>query len=155
MAITIDGDNKIINLSTSTDWLFHDIYVALVDWSYLPENMKYLLPCQGNGKVDLGGGVYTDIIYNLLNGWKLKPSGYVNGTQILVEGTLVTDDGSIPTDSPTVGGIPQWLFKVATYGVLVEGGSGGGGLTTAEHDQLMEVVSTKADVNNAAIIAGT
>ena len=118
--ITIDGDNKIITLDTDTSFDFKDIYTAIIDWSVLEGNMKYLLPCQGSGKIPIGGSVYTDIIFTLLNGWKLKPSGYTTGDQISVSGTLVTDDGSDLTLAPTVGGCPIWIFKVATYGTVMD-----------------------------------
>lgn len=121
MAITIYGSTKRITLDTSTTWSFHDIYVAVQDWACLSTNMQYVLPCSSEGKADLGGGVYTDIIYKLLNSWKLKPSGYTNGDQIIVNGTLITDDTSAPTVAPSTGGVPQWLFKVATYGVIAAG----------------------------------
>lgn len=120
MAVNIDGDNKLIVLDTTLAWNFHDIYVALMDWSAQSTSMKYLLPCQGSGKGALGGGIYTDIIYMLSNGWKLKPSGYATGTQVSVSGTLITDDGSAATVAPTVGGQPVWIFKVATNGIIAE-----------------------------------
>jgi hypothetical protein len=136
--ITIDGANKLIVLDTTTAWDFHDIYVAAMDWAALSENMQYLLPCQGAGKGALGGGLYTDIIYTLLNGWKLKPSGYTAGTQISVTGTLITDDSSLPTVAPTTGGQPVWLFKVATNGIISVQGSG---LSTEEHTAVMGALS--------------
>lgn len=134
MALTITGTSKLLTLDTATSFDFRtDIYRPLVDWSCLHDNMQYLLPCQGSGKITLGGGVYTDLIFTLLNGWKLKPSGYTNGDQISVVGTLVTSDSSVPTVAPTVGGYPQWLFKVATNGIITAVGSG---LTTDEHNKL-------------------
>lgn len=128
MAITIDGSTKLIVLDTTTSWDFHDIYVAIVDWSVLSGNMQYLLPCQGSGKGSLGSGLYTDIIYTLINGWKLQPSGYASGTQVSVTGTLITSDGSAATVAPTVGGAPVWIFKVATNGIIASSG----GVTAAD-----------------------
>ena len=125
MAITLDGPSKLIVLDTTTAWDFHDIYVAIVDWSVISTNMQYLLPCQGSGKGALGGGLYTDTIYTLINGWKLKPSGYTTGTQVSVTGTLITSDGSAATVAPTTGGQPVWIFKVATNGIISSGGGGG------------------------------
>lgn len=124
MAITLDGVNKLIVLDTTTAWDFHLIYQAIIDWSVLSTNMQYLLPCQGSGKGALGGGLYTDTIYTLINGWKLKPSGYTTGTQVSVTGTLITSDGSAATVAPTTGGQPVWIFKVATNGIISTSGGG-------------------------------
>lgn len=144
MTVSINGSTKEITLSGSLSFDFHDIYVALVDWAYLSTNMQYVLPCSGEGKIGLGGAVYTDSIYTLLNGWKLKPSGYTEGDQISVSGTLVTDDGSARTKSQTVGDCPVWVFQVATNGVVVAVGSG---LSTDEHNMLYRNESIQANTN--------
>jgi len=152
MAVTITGSTKLITLDTSLTWDFHtDLYVPLVDWSCLSTNMQYVLPCQGSGKIPIGGGVFTDIIFTILNGWKLKPSGYTNGDQISVAGTLVTDDSSLLTVAPTTGGYPQWLFKVATNGVITSVGSG---LSTDEHNKLYGI-DTKIGTPTTSIAANT
>lgn len=125
MAVTIDGPNKLIILDTGTAWNFHDdIYVPLCNWAAGSGNMQYVLPCQGSGKISLGTAVYTDAIYKLLSGWKIKPSGYAAGAQVSVAGTLVTDDGSARTVAPTTGSAPVWVFQVATDATIVATGSG-------------------------------
>lgn len=126
MAIVINGSTKEITLSVDTVFAFHDIYVTIVDWSAQSSNMQFLLPCSGNGKITLGTSVYTDSIYTLLNGWKLKPSGYSEGDQIQITGTVVTDDSSARTKPQTVGECPVWIFTVATNGIIAESGGGGG-----------------------------
>jgi len=138
--ISIDGANKIVVLSVETSFNFNDVYMALVDWSALPENMQYLLPVQGTGKAVLGGGVYTDIIYTILNGWKIKPEGYTSGTQISVVGTIVSDDNTIFTIPPTSGGVPQWLFRVSTSGVVTVTGSG---VTTQDKIDIADEIMTR------------
>lgn len=147
MAITIDGSTKLIVLDTTTSWDFHDIYVAIVDWSVLSGNMQYLLPCQGSGKGSLGSGLYTDIIYTLINGWKLKPSGYSTGTQISVTGTVITSDSSAATVAPTTGGQPVWIFKVATNGIISS--SGGGGLTAQQVRDAMTLSTGETPVSGS------
>jgi hypothetical protein len=134
MATTLDGTNKLIVLDTATSFTAQAIYDACVDWSVLSTNMKYLLPMQGVGKASLGGGVYTDSIYSLVNGWKLKPSGYAADTQVKVTGTLITSDSSNYSVAPTSGSPVQWLVQATTAATIVSSGSG---LSTAEHDALM------------------
>ena len=143
MAITLDGANKLITLDTDTSFTASEIYTAAVDWAVLEANMQYLIPMTGSGKADLGGSVYTDIIFILTNGWKIKPSGYTAGDQITVTGTLITSDASARTVSPTTGGEPVWVFQVATYGTI-SSVSTGSGLSTEEHDALLEI---QTDVN--------
>lgn len=133
MAISFNGANRIITLSTTTNWLFKDIYDAAQVWAALPENMKYVLPCSGAGKFPFGGGAYSDIIYSLLSNWKLRPSGYTTGTPIIIRGTIVTDDSTTRVSAPVTGGVPSWEFQVASYGTVSivsgEGGSVGGDYT--------------------------
>lgn len=161
MALTIDGTNKLLILDTSVAWNFHDdIYVPSITWSCISTNMKYVLPVLGSGKIALGASIYTDTIFTLKNGWKIKPSGYAAGTQIAVTGTVVTDDGSALTTAPTVGSAPVWVFKVATNGVIVSTGSG---LSTAEHDKLYGIdtkigtpeVSVSKDISQASKLIPT
>lgn len=144
MAITIDGVNKHINLTTTTSWDFHDIYIAIVDWSFLPENQKYLLPCSGSGKIGIGSSIYTDSIYKLLNGWKLCALGYPESEEISVSGTLVTDDSSSRVNI-AVGNEVTWIFQVATQGIITSVGSG---LSTEEHNALMGLPPAVNTVKN-------
>jgi hypothetical protein len=118
MAISLTGSTKIIELDTDLAFTAKDIYDAAVDWASLHDNMQYLIPMTGSGKAPLGGSVYTDIIFVLANGWKIKPSGYSDGDQIVVSGTLITDDSTVRTVAPTTGGNPDWTFQVATYGTV-------------------------------------
>jgi len=110
MALTIDGANKLLILDTATTWNFHDIYVAVQDWAMLSANMKYILPSQGSGQIDLGGSVATDAIYKILDGWNLKPSGYSSSDTLLVSGTVVAEDGT-RTVPATVGGNLHGCFR--------------------------------------------
>lgn len=122
MAITITGPTKLVTLDTSFSFDFRVVYDTIIDWSCGSSNMQYTLPCQGAGKVPLGGGVFTDTIYTILNGWKLKPSGYTTGDQVSVIGTVVTSDASAATVAPTIGGAPVWIFKVASNGIIATTG---------------------------------
>jgi hypothetical protein len=137
MSITLSGANKLITLDTDTAFSWKDIYDDCVDWAAEHDNMQYLIPMTGSGKAALGGSVYTDVIFVLENGWKIKPSGYTAGDQITVTGTGITSDSSAKTVAPTTGDAPVWTFQVATYGTI-SSVSSGSGLSTEEHDQLFE-----------------
>ena len=78
----------------------------------------------------------SPISYILTNGWKLKPSGYIAGTTIKVEGTVITDDDTEPTVPATTGSPVTWVFKVAYSGIITNVATGSG-LSTAEHNKLM------------------
>jgi hypothetical protein len=138
MAITLSGADKLITLDTDTTFTWKDIYDACVDWAVLEANMQYLIPMVGSGKAALGGSVYTDVIFVLSNGWKLKPSGYTAGDTITITGTGITDDASDRTTAPTTGDAPVWVFQVATYGTI-SSVSTGSGLSEEEHDTLLAV----------------
>jgi hypothetical protein len=116
MGITLNGEDKLITLDTNTSFTSNEIYKACVDWAVLSGNMQYLIPMVASGKEPLGSEVFTDIIYILSNGWKLTTSGYDEGEQITVLGTLITDD----TSNRTVLGDTSvnWVFQVATYGTI-------------------------------------
>jgi hypothetical protein len=89
MAIFIDGPNSLITLSSATSFNCIDIYDAIVNWSALSGNMQYTMPMTAAGKAPLGGGVYTDIAFTLVNGWKLSATGYPANTTVFVIGTIV------------------------------------------------------------------
>ena len=119
-----DGTTKYITVSGVSTFTADELHKAAMTWSVLSANMKYLIPTSVSGKEPLGGGVYTDLIYVLENGWKLQPDGYAAGSQILVQGTLITSDSSIRTVEHLTGECPGWTFQVATYGTVSVTGSG-------------------------------
>lgn len=136
MAVTFDGPNKLILIDTSTSLTVNYIYSQSKLWDCQHDNMQYLSPFASAGKASLGGGVYTDSIYVLSNGWKLKPVGYSANTIVSLVGTLITDNGSALTVPPTSGQPVTWQFQTSTNATIVTV-SGGSGLSQAEHDQLM------------------
>ena len=78
------------------------------------------------GKAPLGGGAYTDQVFILTYGWKLRPVDYTEDQVIVVTGTLITDDNSPRTVSVIGEGCPTWEFQVATSGVVTQINSGSG-----------------------------
>jgi hypothetical protein len=145
LAISFDGASKVITLDTALSFTVQQLYKAGEDWSVLPGNMQYLEPLESAGNILLSGGIKTDIIVLLVNGWKMKPSGYAPGTLLSITGTLVVEGGGAYAIAPTVGSPVTWFVQAATAGTIVTVTSGSG-LSVAEHDQLM-AVATQASVN--------
>lgn len=90
MGIVLDSINKHILITEPTiDIEAISIYSAAMDWSDKLENMGYSPPMRAIGKFDMGGGVYSDIIYQLINGWKLK--FWSTTEHFIVRGTLLPE----------------------------------------------------------------
>ena len=116
MPIEFDPVNKLIKITSPTTSLAaQDLYNAAMEWSDDLNNFIYDSPVDANGKFELGVGVYSDIIYRLLKGWKLK---WYNGNKtVQIAGTLITDDGTSRTVAPDSGSI-ETVIQVASYGVI-------------------------------------
>jgi hypothetical protein len=143
-----DGDNKIITVSGLSSFAFIDLYREAREWEDDQANMQYTSPLDAVGKESLKPDVYTDIVYILMNGWKLKPSGYTSGSTVQTEGTIITDDNSSPTIPATVGSPITWVMQVASSGIIVNV-STGSGLSTEEHNQLMALPTESSGLTEA------
>lgn len=142
-----DGDNKIITVSGLSSFAFIDLYREAREWEDDQTNMQYTSPLDAVGKESLKPDVYTDIVYVLMNGWKLKPSGYTSGSTVQTEGTIITDDNSAPTIPATVGSPITWVMQVASSGIIVNVATGSG-LSSAEHDKLMAIPTTSGGLTS-------
>jgi len=118
LGIAFDPVNKYILITSPTTSLTAlELYNASMDWCDELENMQYDPPMRALGKAPLGGGVYTDSIFILQNGWKIKPW---SGTyQLVIEGTLITDDETQRIVQPDSGNV-EAVFQVATYGTQTQ-----------------------------------
>ena len=118
MAIVFDPINKYIKITSGTSITALEIYNEVIDWHYLVANMGYSVPMATYGKFALGGGAFSDIIYVLQDGWKIK---LYDGTyQFIVEGTVITDDETIRTVQPDSGEV-EVTFQVSSQGIIGEG----------------------------------
>lgn len=147
MAITFDSLNKWILLPNVTSITAQEIYNAAMDWADEQEAMDNTPPMHSTGFAPLGGGSYSDKIFILNDGWKLKP---YSGTYILtIIGTVITDDGSnrtVPPDSGTV----QVIFQVSSQGIIIPGV---GEWTQTEKDAIISDVGLiKSKVTKPMII---
>jgi hypothetical protein len=142
MAITLNGPSKLIVLDTATAYTWQAIYNAVVAWAVLPANMQYLIPMTSTGKAPLGGGVFTDIIFILQNGWKLQPSGYAANTQITITGSGTVSDNTSFAVAPLVGSPVQWYLQAATAGTVSIVSTGSGALSTVQAAQLSQIAAS-------------
>jgi len=93
-----------------------EIYSAAMDWCDDQPTMGYTVPMKAIGKAPLGGGVYTDSIFILQNGWKIK---FWSGTyQAVITGTLITDDETSRTVPPDSGNI-EVIFQVSSQATVI------------------------------------
>jgi len=128
LTVTFDPINKWIllpNLSPDYKITAQSIYNDTMDWCDSQEAMDDDPPMRATGFANLGGGAYSDKIFILQKGWKLKP---YSGTYILtVIGTIIAlDDNGNPynrTADPDSGSV-TWEFQVSSQGIIAVVGSG-------------------------------
>jgi len=114
---TFDPYNKwIIIPNAETDTDMADIYNDCMDWVDSDVGMSYGIPLSAFGKKELSPGIYSDIIYQLNDGWKLRY--YVGTYQANITGTVITDDQSVKTSLPAGSNI-EIVFKVATQATVL------------------------------------
>ena len=144
MTVTFDPTNKLIllpNLSPDYTITAQSIYNDVMDWSDSQEAMDDDPPMRSSGFANLGGGAYSDKIFILQKGWKLKP--YSGTYTLTVTGTLIAldDDGNpydrtVPPDSGTV----IWVFQVTSQGIVSVAGSG---VTQQDKEDIANLVETQ------------
>lgn len=98
MAITFDGANKLMMLSSGTAELnVSDIYSRWKDWVLLSDNSKYLpaFGPVGGDPIDAGTGTAIPFYDFLLNGWRVRPQE-ANHTLNVTGAVLLVDGGGDP-----------------------------------------------------------
>jgi len=137
MAITFDPVNKWIILPNVTSISAQEIYNEVAEWSETQEGMDNDVPILSTGYAPLGSGVYTDKIFILNGGWKLKP--YSGTYTLTIIGTIITDDESareVPPDSGTV----HIVYQVTSQGIVSVQGSG---ITQQDKVDIADLVETQ------------
>lgn len=118
MPFEFDPVNKLIKIlaGTGSPLPALTIYNMVMDWTDSQEAMGYTVPMSAVGKAPLGGGVYTDSVFILQDGWKIK---LYNGTyQFIIVGTVITDDESPRTVPPDSGNV-EVIFQVSSQGTVI------------------------------------
>jgi len=121
MSIQFDPIDKLIKITSGTSITALEVYNAVMDWCDEQENMGYTIPMKAVGKFPMGGGVNSDSIFILINGWKIKL--YDGNYQFTFKGTIITDDESPRTVPPDSGNV-EMVFQTASQATVVTQGSG-------------------------------
>ena len=140
MGIEFDPINKYIKItSPTTELTALEIYNAAMDWCDDQPTIGYSVPMKASGKFTLGGGAYSDSIFILQNGWKIK---FWDGTyQATITGTLITEDATPRTVPPDSGNV-EIVFQVSSQATVIEGAGGVEVWTEVEKDGVVEDVFT-------------
>ena len=139
MPITFDTTNKWIllpDLSPTYTITAQEIYNSAMDFCDNPEAMDDDPPMRATGYAALGGGVYSDKIFILQKGWKLKP--YPGNYTLTVIGTLIAlDDNGNPYERtvPPDYGTVHFVFQVSSQGIVTE--------TVSNYNAIADAVWTK------------
>ncbi|HOW94941.1 MAG TPA: hypothetical protein PLF91_10675 [Mycolicibacterium fallax] len=141
MALTFDGPNKLIVLSTGTVSLsVRDLWSRWVDWWLTAgDNSKFMraMDTVGGNDIDLGAGTKIPIYAFLQNGWKLRPQE-ANHTLNVGDGVLLVDGGGDPFVNTTGSYVVRINYQQPVQAISFDTG-GGGGLTVDQATQLLEV----------------
>ena len=98
MALTFNGETKVITLTTGTTVLgVRDLWSRWVDWFLTDDNSKYVpsLFNIGGDDIDVSEGTKIPIYAYLMNGWKIKPQE-ANHTLSVQDGILLVNGGGDP-----------------------------------------------------------
>ncbi len=121
MAVTFDGVNRIIDVSSGTTAMDvkADIYSEWKEWASLWMNSKFIQAFSCVGWEPLPGGKFTPSYFFLLNGWKVR--AYTGTDTIFVGINLYTEDGSSPfiagwSRASFVNETTSWATTSTSYG---------------------------------------
>lgn len=123
MAVTIDGINLIITLETGvTDVdLFEDVYEDSKDWYKSTSNRKYPFPFVSDGAnpltAVLNQGGYIFLRNDL--GWRIRPPE--ENITILLTGSLIPSDPTLPMLIPTIGNFTAGVFGIQPITQIASG----------------------------------
>lgn len=140
MAITFDGPNKLLILSSGTTELnVPDAYSRWKDWVLLSDNSKYAQAFApvGGDPIDAGAGSSIPFYDFLVNGWRVRPQE-ANHTLTVTGGVLLVDGGGDPFVNTVGAYVVRINYQQPVQAITVATG-GGGGLTTEQATRLLEV----------------
>lgn len=134
MALSFDGPNKRINISSATTLSVRDLWSRWVDWFGTSDNSKYGIAMLQVGGNDIDAGAGTKIpIYNFLtNGWKVKPQESSH-TLSVTDGVLLVDGGGDPFVNTTGSYVVRVNYQQPVQAISFSTG-GGGSAPTAEQN---------------------
>lgn len=132
MALSFDGPNKRISITTVNELNVKDLWSRWVEWFLTGDNSKYGLALSqvGGNDIDVSAGTSIPPYIYLLNGWKIKPRE-ANHTLSVTDGILLVDGGGEPFVPTTGAYTVQINYQQPVQAITVATG-GGGGSTAAD-----------------------
>ncbi|MGL4998019.1 MAG: hypothetical protein ACRC5T_03545 [Cetobacterium sp.] len=134
MALSFDGVNRIISITTDTVLDVRNLWSRWMDWYLTSDNSKFGIAMAnvGGDDIDTASGTKIPIYVFLQDGWKVRPQE-ASHTLSVTNGILLADDGSDPfTDTLgtfTIRILNQQPVQAISFAT---GGGGGGGATASE-----------------------
>lgn len=136
MAIEFDPINKLILITSPTVEISAlEIYSLAMDWCDSQLNIGYSIPIRADGKFWMKTGVYSDSIFRLINGWKIK--FWSGDYQAIITGTLLPEEGETRTVPPDTGNV-EVIFEVSSQATIITGN--GGGITQQDKEDIAGLV---------------
>jgi len=139
MALTFDGPNKRIVLSTGTTTLsVRDLWSRWVDWLLTSDNAKYPIAMRqvGGDDIDLNVGIKLPIYDFLLNGWRIRPQE-ASHTLTVTDGVLLVDGGGDPFVNTTGSYVVRINYQQPVQAIGFS--TGGSGLSAGQAAQLLDL----------------
>lgn len=130
MAISFDGPNRIITLSTGTTSLsVRGLYSRWKEWLLIGDNSKYFPPfvTVGGDDIDPGAGTAIPFYAFLINGWRIRPYEG-NHTLNVSDGVLLVEGGGDPFLNTISAYTVRINYQQPVQAITVSTG-GGSGLT--------------------------
>lgn len=136
MAITFDGENRLIRLDSSTTGISaSEVYSRWKDWVADSDNAKFVQAFATVGGDPLGDDVYITPYFFMMNGWKVRP--YPQDYQLVVTQNFLTEDNVSPFSFPPGGFAIEVVRQFALKTETVDG-SGDPFATTLESGMTRE-----------------
>lgn len=135
MALTFDGANKRITLSSGTTSLdVKDLWSRWVDWVALSDNSKYLpaFDTVGGNPIDASAGTSIPIYCFMKNGWRIKPQE-ASHTLNVSGGVLLVDGGGDPFVNPDGSFAIRINYSQPVQAITVATGGGSGAPTASQN----------------------
>ena len=153
MALSFDGPNKIITITTVNTLDVKDLWSRWVDWFVTSDNSKYQIAMTqvGGDTIDAVAGTSIPIYIYLQNGWKVKPRE-ANHTLAVTQAILLTSDSSDPFINTTGTYMVRVNYQQPVQALTVATGGTSSGMTTEEHDQLMKLKNPSLIIDGEVIV---
>lgn len=144
MAITFDiANTEIVITSGQTSVTAQELVNAIAVFQASFQMMSNPIIAEYDGKIPLGGGVFTEIVLVLLNDWTIRFEDEGVAHTSIDGGTFqALDEFGDPRPVTTN---PALTIRQSISGTLIEGSGGGGDWTDAEKEQIRSALGVDGD----------